>query len=352
MDKNVRQLDPKGPGHVLISQVIRSVVRRLELPTAWNEQAYETDAPGLRDRIARAWSGQPKPLFDWPTVELNEDNSLTVRSDLLRSVLADLRRANRIQNGWARQAVLRITHAAVELSQHAPVTDLPASHHEDDASGALRLGLAQDQAFKLNIQVLQDTGVRSRAPHIESSRLYDQLPDLTSASRRFVTDLAAAARISHDGLPRRLLATDPSQLWNHIGKWMIDGNLNRGMAPDQRERLRAELAGIAHDGFSEIAGIADKLADMPSTTAVQRVHKVDALRTNGAAAAASTVQALTARIERVPAALRQKGPQLDHDASGAIPLGRLRGFLEQVRTTPSTGGAPARVNPATNRNQP
>jgi hypothetical protein len=331
-----KQLDSTDRGYQLVRDLIESVETRLRVPSAWNGVVYTTPSPS---RMGRAWNGGPDPLHDWDAVTANADHSLTVRADLLRHALkAQTSRLDVRENFEAHQSVLRMVHEAVILSRHDLTEHPQPSHREDEASDMLTIGLARDWALPNTNTVITDIDLNTRNPRLTASRVVDGIPHATAAAHRFVSDLAQAARRPRDVTHRELVSTHPTQRWNQIADWLIDSNLQGLIRPEQRDQVRSELADIAHKYYAEVAGIPDRVADMPAATPTDRVALAGAYRRRGGKDGESTLLRLNIHIKGLQVSWGGREDATDPVQRAArdlgIPVEKLQSLLD---SSPSTG---------------
>jgi len=350
MAANERKLDPSDRGHRLVHELIRAVDYRLRVPTGWNGVVYQTPAPGLLSRAGRSWNGETNPLYDWDSVIVHDDRSLTVRGDVMGHVLSA--RAGRLaikDNFRAHQSMLRLVHAAVTLSEHERKYDPRETRAEDAASEALTVGLSQDWALDRGKQhnthtIVADLDLNKFAPRLTSTRVVDLVPYERTAATAFVTDLAAAARRPRDVTHRELVGTHPAERWNQIGDWLIDSNLQGVISPEARTQLRRELVQIAHANYLEVVRIPQRLADMPRNSPVERVQFAAAMRDRGSREGKNTLLRLNMHIKGAQVNWQKRGPELERIERAAnelgVPADELRKFINSQTGPTSPGGGP------------
>jgi len=338
MAANERELDPTDRGYRLMHDLIHAVEYRLRISTAWNGVLYEAPAPTRLDRMGRSFNGDTNPLYDWDTVTLNDDRSLTVRADLLDHVLdAQSGKLNPKNNFKAHQSVLRMVHEAVSASRHDRKYDASEVYAENAASDVLTLGLSQDWAWDHGKQnnthtVVADLDLNKRAPRLTASRVVDLVPHARTAAHAFVTELAQAARRPRDVTHRELVGTHPAERWNQIGDWLIDSNLQGVIGAEARVELRKQLATIARANYLEVARIPDRVQDMPRGTSVERVQFAAALRDRGAREGKNTLLRLNMHIKGTQVEWGNRGPELERVADQlGVPVDKLRELMESSK---------------------
>jgi hypothetical protein len=343
---SLRDLGEGDRGYWLVRDLIEAVERRTRIPSGWNGHVYESSGPGVLGRAGRRFNDEIDPLHDWDAVTANADRSLTVRSDLLMHVLRAKKGIRDVKDNYkAHQSMLRIVQAAAQLSRDDIVANpAPApGHREDAASEVLTDGLTQAWALDNTNLIITDIDLNTRSPRVTATRTFDAMPHATAAARRFVKDLSEAAGRPLDVTHRELLSASPQQRWNVVADWLIDRNLTGLIDDRQRTGLRRELAGIAHDQYAHVAEIPDRVAEMPTTRSVDRVHLANALRRRGTEAGAWTVLQLNITIKgtMVSWGHQPAGPEPDRVRAAAqalgVPVDQLRSFLDG---TADASGAP------------
>jgi hypothetical protein len=364
MAADIRELGSSDQGYHLVHDLVGAVAHRLRVPTAWNGILYETEAPS---RALRSLKGERNPVYDWDTVTVNGDHSLTVRSDALGYALdAQSGRLKMKNNYKAHQSLLRMVQAAVSNSRQERRYDPRICPTEDAASHALDIGLSLEWAWDHwtkdqhnTHDVIADCDLNVRTPRLTSSRVVDLMPYANRAARVFVTELAKAARQPRDVTHRDLVGTHPRERWNQIADWLIKSNLQGLQISDAAHaKLRSELAGIAHDRYLVVARIPVRLAEMPRKTSIARVHYAAAHRDRGAREGLDVLVRMNMHIKGTQVEWSKRRAELDPmqemaDTSG-VPVEKLRAFLESNRTTaasPRSGADAPTGRPGEGRHQ-
>jgi hypothetical protein len=345
-----RLLGADDRAYWVVRDLIEAVERRIRIPSGWNGQVYESPGPGVLGRAGRRFNDEIDPLHDWDAVTANAEHSITVRSDLLKHVLKAWKGTRDVNDNYrAHQSVLRIVQAAARLSRDDIVANPPPApgHREDAASDVLTDGLTQIWALDNTNTIITDIDLNTRSPRVTATRTIDLMPHSSSAARRFVKDLSEAAGRPLDVTHRELLSASPQQRWNVIADWMIDRNLTGLIDDRQRATLRRELAAIAHDQYARVAQVPHRVAEMPDSQPVDRVHRANALRRRGAEAGAWTVLQLNIKVKGTMVNWGHQ-PQPDRVAAAAqdlgVPVDQLRSFLAG---TADATGAPRGATAAT-----
>jgi hypothetical protein len=349
MAANVRELGSSDRGYHLVHDVIQAVAYRLRVDSAWNGVLYEATAPGLLGRAGRSWNGERDPLYDWDTVTVNRDHSLTVRGDALGYALDA--RAGRLKmkdNYKAHQSLLRMVQASVMNSRQDLRYDPRDRRPEDAASDALDVGLSLDWAWDSGKaqhnthDVISDCDLNKFTPRLTSSRVVDLVPYARTATHVFVSELAKAARQPRDVTHRELVGTHPTERWSQIADWLIKSNVQGlDVTTVAHANLRRELANIAHAKYLIVAGIPGRLADMPRSTSIQRVQFAAAHRDRGGREGLDALVRMNMHIKGTQVNWKERRSELDPVNDAAANLGvspdQLRKFLDS-----QAGGAAPR----------